>query len=134
MSPFSLWSNSVYSYVRCTMGPKKRTFLEMDSSEKKIKEYYLDKKVKKRSNKLETIYEESDNVTDDSTICMSAKRFKRLLKFPDGITNTKLQKRRARIRKLFGSRIRCNRNNVSLRILVDRLNSIRENSSNIDNE
>jgi hypothetical protein len=116
------------------MGPKKRTFSEMDNSKEGIKEYYLDKNIKKRSNNLETIYEESDNINDDSTIRMSVKRFKRMLLFTGEPTTTKLKKRRARIRRTFGSGIRCNKRCISMQTLTDKLNSIKESLSKIENE
>ncbi|EZA62442.1 hypothetical protein DMN91_003456 [Ooceraea biroi] len=118
---------------RCTRGPKKRKFTEMDNMDEGIKEYYLDKSIKKRSNNLETIYEESNNMTDDSTIHMSAKRFKRMLMFPEKPTNSKLKKRRAKIRRIFGS-VKTPRRCISMQMLADKLNAIRESSVKIDNE
>lgn len=73
----------------------------MDMEEENIKEYYLDKKINKKIN-LETIYEESDNADDDIGMRMSAKRFKRMLLFSQ--TASKVKKRRAKIKKVFGSK------------------------------
>lgn len=85
----------------------------------------MDKTVNKKSNNLETIYEENDTAGDDTAIRMSAKRFKRMLMFSP--TASKLKKRRAKIQKVFGSKIRYKRCG-SMQALVDKLNSIGENS------
>ncbi|KAL6435230.1 hypothetical protein ACFW04_005359 [Cataglyphis niger] len=86
---------------RCSLKPKKRKVSEMDMEEENIKEYYLDKKINKKIN-LETIYEESDNAGNDIGMHMSAKRFKRMLLFSQ--TASKIKKRRAKIKKVFGSK------------------------------
>ncbi|XP_070159954.1 uncharacterized protein [Polyergus mexicanus] len=88
---------------RCSLKPKKRKVSEMDIEEENIKEYYLDKKINKKIN-LETIYEESDNAGDDIGMRMSAKRFKRMLLFSQ--TASKAKKRRAKVKKVFGSKIK----------------------------
>lgn len=104
----------------------------METQEETIKEYYLDRKVNKKSNNLETIYEENDNTGDDTAICMSTKRFKRMLMF--STTASKLKKRRAKIQKVFGSKVRYKRCG-SMQALVDKLNTIRESSPmKIDSE
>jgi len=110
---------------RCSLKPKKRRISEVEAQEETIKEYYLDKTVNKKSNNLETIYEENDTAGDDTAIRMSAKRFKRMLMFSP--TASKLKKRRAKIQKVFGSKIRYKRCG-SMQALVDKLNSIGENS------
>lgn len=102
--------------------------------EDRIKDYYLDKSIKKRTHNLETIYEESDDVNDDSKIRMSIKRFKRTLVFYDEATLTKVQKRRARIRRLFGPKNKCNRMRISMQACTDKLDAIKESSSKIDDE
>ncbi|XP_070159955.1 uncharacterized protein [Polyergus mexicanus] len=86
-----------------SLKPKKRKVSEMDIEEENIKEYYLDKKINKKIN-LETIYEESDNAGDDIGMRMSAKRFKRMLLFSQ--TASKAKKRRAKVKKVFGSKIK----------------------------
>ncbi|XP_011263023.1 uncharacterized protein LOC105255437 [Camponotus floridanus] len=94
---------------RCSLKPKKRRVSEMDIEEENIKDYYLDKKINKKIN-LETIYEESDNASDDTGVHMSIKRFKRTLLFSPTIS--KLKKRRAKIKKVFGSNMCCKRGNI----------------------
>ncbi|XP_024890908.1 uncharacterized protein LOC112466817 [Temnothorax curvispinosus] len=117
---------------RCSLRPKKRRISEVEAQEETIKEYYLDRNLNKKSNNLETIYEENDNASDDTAIRMSAKRFKRMLMFSP--TASKLKKRRAKIQRVFGSKIRYTRRG-SMQALVDKLNTIRESSPmKIDNE
>jgi len=118
--------------IRCSLRPKKRGITEVEAQEETIREYYLDKTINKKSNNLETIYEENDNAGDDLAIHMSAKRFKRMLKFTP--TVSKLKKRHAKIQKVFGSKIRYKRCD-SMQALVDKLNTIRESSPmKIDSE
>ncbi|KAL0112204.1 hypothetical protein PUN28_011935 [Cardiocondyla obscurior] len=119
---------------RCSLKPKKRRISEVEPQEETIKEYYLDKKINKRSKNLETIYEENDATSDDAAINMSVKRFKRMLMFSP--TTSKLKKRRAKIQKVFGSKVRNKRHERrSMQALVDKLNTIRENSPlKTDNE
>ncbi|CAL1676744.1 unnamed protein product [Lasius platythorax] len=88
---------------RCSLKPKKRRLSEIDTDEENIKEYYLDKKINKKIN-LETIYEESDSSSDDTRARMSAKKFKRMLLFSP--TASKLKKRRVKVQRVFGSKIR----------------------------
>lgn len=106
------------------MRPKKK-LQHLYLTEENIEEYYLDKRVKRRSNNLETIYEEGDSANDDAAIRMSVKRFKRMLLFSS--TNSKLKKRRAKIQKAFGSncKIRLKRcNSLSEKALIDKLDAI----------
>ncbi|XP_011690101.1 PREDICTED: uncharacterized protein LOC105451391 isoform X1 [Wasmannia auropunctata] len=112
---------------RCSLRPKKRRISEVEEQEETVKEYYLDKNIIKKPNNLETIYEENDTAGDDTEYHMSTKRFKRTLMF--SITASKLKKRRAKIKKVFGSKIRY-KTNGSMQALVDKLNSIRESSTN----
>ncbi|KYQ57631.1 hypothetical protein ALC60_03593 [Trachymyrmex zeteki] len=117
---------------RCSLKPKKRRIYEVERQEEIVKEYYLDKKINKKSNNLETIFEETQNSDDDAAIRMSVKRFKRMLMFTP--TAAKLKKRRAKIQRVFGSKIRYKRCG-SMQALIDKLNTIRENSPmKIDNE
>ena len=116
-----------FTHYSCSLRPKKRTFDEMEN-EDKIKEYYLDKTVKKHTNSLETIFEEKED-SSQTTICMSAKRFKRMIHFTAEPTDTKLKKRRERIKKIFGSKINYRkRRNVSMQALLDKLNSLQNDS------
>ncbi|XP_020293022.1 uncharacterized protein LOC109859310 [Pseudomyrmex gracilis] len=117
---------------RCSLKPKQRMSSKTD--EEIIKDYYLDKNIKRKANALETIYEESDNIDDDNLINMSTKRFKRMLMFPREVTASKLKKRHARVRKVFGSKIKYKRCG-NMQTLVDKLSTIRENSPmKIDSE
>lgn len=93
-------------------------------SEDQIKEYYLDKTVKKNTNALETIFEERDD-SSQSTTCMSVKRFKRMIQFNQEPTDSKLKKRRDRIRKVFGSKVNYKkRRTISMQALLDKLNGL----------
>lgn len=94
----------------------------MDVEEENIKDYYLDKKISKKIN-LETIYEESDNTSDDTGIHMSVKRFKRTLLFSP--TVSKVKKRRAKIKKVFGSNMWHKRENI-LKNYTETLRIIKE--------
>lgn len=99
--------------------------------EENIKEYYLDKKIKKKPNNLETIYEENDDTSDNSKY-MSSKRFRRLLLFKPEPTASKLKKRRAKIQKVFGSGkvIKTyKKGSVSMQSILDKLDGIKTNSS-----
>ncbi|KAL6260619.1 uncharacterized protein LOC105425177 [Pogonomyrmex barbatus] len=111
---------------RCSLRPRKRMISEVEAEDETIKEYYLDKKISRKSNNLETIYEENDNINDDTAIRMGAKKFKRMLLFSPS-SASKLKKRRAKIQKVFGSKIKYKRCG-SMQALVDKLNTIRESS------
>lgn len=102
----------------------------MDIEEENIKDYYLDKKINKKIN-LETIYEESDNASDDTGVHMSIKRFKRTLLFSPTIS--KLKKRRAKIKKVFGSNMCCKRGNI-LKDFSDTIKFLEEGPFIIDKE
>lgn len=102
-------------------------------NEEQIKEYYLDKTVKKHTNSLETIFEEKED-SGQSTNCMSIKRFKRMIQFTSEPTDSKIKKRREKIRKVFGSKINYKkRRNVSMQALLDKLNGL-QNDISINNE
>ncbi|XP_001599705.1 protein tantalus [Nasonia vitripennis] len=117
---------------RCSLKPKKRSFSEMENEEQ-IKEYYLDKTVKKHTNSLETIFEEKED-SSQSTNCMSVKRFKRMIQFTPEPTDSKIKKRREKIRKVFGSKINYRkRRNVSMQALLDKLNGL-QNDLSINND
>lgn len=124
---------------RCSLKPKKRTFSEMET-EDEIKDYYLDKSIKKVQNTLETIYEEKDGTNQSGTV-MSVKRYKRMIQFQGNPTESKIKKRRARIRKVFGSKM-CFKSSLvksaskhSMQKLLDKLNGITgESPSKTENE
>ncbi|KAK2586728.1 hypothetical protein KPH14_011763 [Odynerus spinipes] len=111
---------------RCSLRPKKRTCKEMESDED-IKDYYLDKTLKKKANTLETIFEETANANENSTY-MSAKRYKRMIQFQQQPTDSKLKKRRTKIKKVFGAKVNFRRKRGSMQVLLDKLNHIRSNS------
>ena len=119
---------------RCSLRPKKRTFADMETEEQ-IKEYYLDKTVKKHTNSLETIFEEKDDLTQ-TTICMSVKRFKRMFEFSREPTDSKLKKRREKVKRIFGSKINYKKNkSIPMQALLDKLSGIdKELSTNNSNE
>ncbi|EFN84046.1 hypothetical protein EAI_06833, partial [Harpegnathos saltator] len=106
---------------RCSLRPKKR-MLNRSSLEENIKEYYLDKNIKRKPNNLETIYEENDDTSGNSKY-MSAKRFKRMLLFKTEPTASKLRKRHAKAQKVFGSKVTksYNKRRVSMQSILDKL-------------
>ncbi|XP_035721145.1 uncharacterized protein LOC118441196 [Vespa mandarinia] len=109
---------------RCSLRPKKRNCKEMESDED-VKDYYLDKSFKKKVNNLETIFEETTNGNENS-LYMSVKRYKRMIQFQQQPNNSKLQKRRTKIKKVFGSKI--NFRHRSMQELLNKLNYIKSNS------
>lgn len=111
---------------RCSTKPKKRTSSEMETEED-ITGYYLDKTIKNKPNCLETIYEEKDDISENS-IYMSAKRYKRMIQFQQTPSDSKLKKRKAKIKKVFGSKINFKRRYTSMQMLLDKLNGIRAKS------
>ncbi|CAD1472366.1 unnamed protein product, partial [Heterotrigona itama] len=127
---------------RCSLRPSKRTCSEMQGNSKKnkahteeidCKEYYLNKNLKRRLNNLETIYEEKDDPSECITY-MSVKRYKRMIQFQKEPTDSKLKKRRAKIKKVFGSKINFKRKRASMQMLLDKLNGIKaESPTKIEN-
>ncbi|KOX71362.1 hypothetical protein WN51_01635 [Melipona quadrifasciata] len=91
------------------------------------KEYYLNKNLKRRLNNLETIYEEKDDPSECITY-MGVKRYKRMIQFQEEPTDSKLKKRRAKIKKVFGSKISFKRKRASMQMLLDKLNGIKAES------
>ncbi|XP_078044643.1 uncharacterized protein LOC144474051 isoform X2 [Augochlora pura] len=106
---------------RCSLRPRKRSCTENEKNDKQnktqevdVKNYYLNKNLKRKLNTLETIYEEKDDASEN---------------------DCKLKKRRARIKKVFGLNVSFKRRCASMQMLLDKLNSIRaETSTKIDNE
>ncbi|XP_078044642.1 uncharacterized protein LOC144474051 isoform X1 [Augochlora pura] len=126
---------------RCSLRPRKRSCTENEKNDKQnktqevdVKNYYLNKNLKRKLNTLETIYEEKDDASENGTF-MSVKRYKRMIQFQNKPTDCKLKKRRARIKKVFGLNVSFKRRCASMQMLLDKLNSIRaETSTKIDNE
>lgn len=128
---------------RCSLRPRKRTCSEMEDNNRKskyqteeidCKEYYLNKNLKRRLNNLETIYEEKDETSECITY-MSVKRYKRMIQFQEQPTDNKLKKRRAKIKKVFGSKINFKRRRASMQMLLDKLNGIRvESPAKVESE
>ncbi|KAK1133647.1 hypothetical protein K0M31_011440 [Melipona bicolor] len=121
---------------RCSLRPSKRTCSEMQDNNRKnkartegidCKEYYLNKNLKRRLNNLETIYEEKDDPSECITY-MGVKRYKRMIQFQEEPTDSKLKKRRAKIKKVFGSKISFKRKRASMQMLLDKLNGIKAES------
>lgn len=96
-------------------------------SDEDIKDYYLDKNCKRKVNNLETIFEETANANENS-VYMSVKRYKRMIQFQEQPNDSKLQKRRTKIKKVFGSKINFRRKRGSMQALLNKLNYIRSNS------
>ncbi|KZC04582.1 hypothetical protein WN55_00657, partial [Dufourea novaeangliae] len=128
---------------RCSLRPRKRTNAEMENDEVQtktqegevdIKNYYLNKSLKRKLNNLETIYEEKDDISENATY-MSVKRYKRMIQFQNKPSDCKLKKRRAKIKKVFGSKINFKRRCASMQMLLDKLNGIKaESPTKIDGE
>ncbi|XP_017877473.1 uncharacterized protein LOC108623462 [Ceratina calcarata] len=129
---------------RCSLRPRKRPCSEkkihnnrkeMEEVETRgIKEIYTSRSVKRKLNSLETIYEEKDDA-NEGIIYMSAKRYKRMIQFQEKPTDSKIKKRRAKIKRVFGSKISFRRKCTSMQVLLEKLNGIRaEASSKIENE
>lgn len=120
---------------RCSLRPRKRTWPEMESSDKKkstekegdIEDYYLNKNLKKKLNNLETIYEEKDDISE-SSVYMSVKRYKRMIQFNAKPSDSKIKKRKAKVKKVFGSKINLKRKYASMEMLLEKLNSARTDS------
>ncbi|XP_076654376.1 uncharacterized protein LOC143359905 [Halictus rubicundus] len=110
---------------RCSLRPRKRTSAEMEKQNKTqegevdVKNYYLNKSLKRKLNTLETIYEEKDDGNENSKF-MSVKRYKRMIQFQDKPSDYKLKKRRAKMKNLISFKRRC----ASMQMLLDKLNSI----------
>ncbi|XP_076160261.1 uncharacterized protein LOC143143166 isoform X2 [Ptiloglossa arizonensis] len=130
---------------RCSLRPRKRTCTEMENDDKRrktqglegkvnIMEYYLNKNLGRKLHNLETIYEEKDDINESSTH-MSIKRYKRIIQFQDKVSNCKIKKRRAKIKRAFESKINFNRKCTSMQMLLDKLNGIKtESPAKIDSE
>ncbi|KAJ8680207.1 hypothetical protein QAD02_015994 [Eretmocerus hayati] len=113
---------------RCSLRPKKRSFADMEN-EDQIKEYYLDKTVKKHTNSLETIFEEREDPSH-TTSYMSAKRFKRMIQFTTEPTDSKLKKRKERIKRVFGSKINYRKRRcVPMQTLLDKLSNLQNEAA-----
>ena len=122
---------------RCSLRPRKRTCTQMDYNnrkEKGTKEYYLHGSLKRKLNTLETIFEEKDDA-NESTLYMGVKRYRRMIEFKQKPSDSKIKKRRARIKKVFGSKSNFKRKQASMQMLLDKLNDIRaESPAKINNE
>lgn len=128
---------------RCTLRPRKRTSIggefndngnKLQVKEIDIKEYYLNKNLKRKLNSLETIFEEKDD-TSESTIYMGVKRYRRMIQFQQKPSDSKIKKRKAKIKKLFGSKSNFKRKRASMQMLLNKLNDIRaESPAKVNNE
>lgn len=98
-------------------------------NEEEVKDYYLDRNVRKTANNLETIFEAPDeDAAEDSHVMMSAKRFKRMIHFQSQPTDAKIKKRRARVKRIFGSKFLTKHRQTSMQTLINKLNLIRSES------
>lgn len=85
---------------RCNLRPKKISWMNVEVNN--IKEYYLDKNIKRAPHTFETIYEE-ENETAEETCSMSLKRFQRVIQFQKEPSIAKIKKRKAKVKRLFGN-------------------------------
>lgn len=101
----------------------------MDSDED-VKGYYLDRSVRRQPVNLETIWEEVEDKSDGATLALSSRRFKRLIQFQTVASDAKVKKRRAKIKKVFGSKPHpsMKRRYESMQTLINKLNKISSNS------
>lgn len=90
-----------------------------------VKEYYLDRHVKRKPNTLETIYEEIEGMSENSTT-ISGRKLRRLIEFAGDSKSddAKIKKRKAKIKRVFGSKFKpkCS---ISMQKLVKKLRGIR---------
>ncbi|XP_034950261.1 uncharacterized protein tant [Chelonus insularis] len=111
---------------RCSLKPQKRSYSEMDT-DGKIRDYYLDRSLKKKpTTTLETIYEEIDGMSENSTV-ISARKFKRLIQFSSDSksSDAKIKKRKAKIKRVFGSKFKLKSGSVSMQALIKKLSAIK---------
>lgn len=112
------------------MRPKKRSYSTMENDDE-IREYYLDKSIKKKTptTTLETIYEEIDGMNENSKI-VNGRKLKRLIQFNGKTSDAKLKKRKAKVKRLFDSKIQLKSSgNNKMPALLKKLNSIITESS-----
>lgn len=90
---------------RVNMKPRKRLLSEC-ANPKQIEALYLNKTAKTSSQTLETIYEEAKTENNESVTLIGGRKVKRLLTFQLGnqYTKEKIKKRRAKIKKLLGTK------------------------------
>lgn len=122
---------------RCSLRPRKRPCSEkrvhnnrkemQEVGARDIKEIYTSRSVKRKLNSLETIYEEKDDA-NEGIIYMSAKRYKRMIQFQEKPTDSKIKKRRAKIKRVFGSKISFKKR-TSMQVLLEKLNGIKSESA-----
>lgn len=99
------------------------------STEEEIREYYLYKNIKKNQNSLETIFEETNRGNEgDIYGYMGKRKYNRIIQFQQQPTTAKLKKRRAKIQKVFGSKINYKKRCITMTALLEKLNDIRLNS------
>ncbi|KAJ3643016.1 hypothetical protein Zmor_025756 [Zophobas morio] len=99
--------------------------LTAKSSEKAIKNYYLDKKVKRTNPSLETIFEEPQVVNNEEVV-MSSRKFKRVINFsavPLVKNSAKIKKRKVKAKSL---KNKVKHKKVTLKGLMDKLSEIDE--------
>ncbi|XP_076233290.1 uncharacterized protein LOC143178470 isoform X2 [Calliopsis andreniformis] len=129
---------------RCSLRPRKRTSAEMEGDNKRktilgekkadAKDYYLNQNLKRKLSNLETIYEEKDDISE-STMFMSVKRYKRMIQFNAKPTDSKIKKRKARVKRVFGTKKNFKERRASMQILLEKLNGIKaESPIKIENE
>ncbi|XP_015515583.1 uncharacterized protein [Neodiprion pinetum] len=118
---------SVTANRRCSQKPRKRRYSEMEG-DADITGYYLDKNLQLSPKKLETILEERTG-PGESSVLIGAKKFKRMIEFQVEPTASKLKKRRARVKKVFGSNIKHRRRCTTMEVLFAKLNTMQPESS-----
>ncbi|XP_047988714.1 uncharacterized protein LOC125228259 [Leguminivora glycinivorella] len=110
---------------RVSMRPRKHHIMTENANPKQIEALYLNKKVKTLSQTLETIYEDPKPNNETETL-IGGRKVKRLLTFQLGnqYTKDKIKKRRAKIKKLLGSRAFLNRKKIPMKVFLETINSL----------
>ena len=78
--------------------------------------------MKRKANNLETIFEEKDGLNTSGS--MSNKRFKRMLQFDMQPSESKIKKRRDKIKKIFGSIGYKRKRKLPMQVLLEKLNAV----------
>lgn len=102
---------------RVSMKPRKHIISE-NANPKQIEALYLNKKVNASSQTLETIYEEPKTDSSSTETLIGGRKVKRLLTFQYQYTKEKIKKRRAKIKKLFGSKSFLNRKKIPMQVFL----------------
>lgn len=104
---------------RVSMKPRKHIIAE-NANRKQIEALYLNKKLNSTSQTLETIFEEPKTSNTTETL-IGGRKLKRLLTFQLGnqLTQDKIKKRRAKIKKMLGNKSFLNRKKIPMSVFLN---------------